>query len=154
MKQHTRYFPEDPDDPVTCKLCHVEWPCAGVRYRQSRCGCWQTSRPARRPWYYPPGGWTSWKPISLGGDQWCRRTLVLGFGWITGVLVIPLRECRGCEDCGPHVLDGEWSAGEHRPMAPGQVHSMPITPQPPELTISSKSVEALERWYDDMNDDD
>lgn len=115
VKQHTRFIPDDPEAPYTCTLCGDEWPCKGVRYRQSRCGCWQTARPSRWPWYYAPGDWTSWKPVSLGGDEFCRRTLVFGLGWITGVLVIPLRECRGCEICGPHVLDGLWMGGDLAP---------------------------------------
>lgn len=74
--------------------------------RQSRCGCWQTSEPKRRPWYYERGDWLSWKPVSIGGDEYCRWTLVLGLGLVTGVLVVPLWECRGCEDCGPNLIDG------------------------------------------------
>lgn len=106
MTKHACWYPPDLDMEAECKGCHEPWPCDGARWHQSLCGCWQTSRPKNHPWYYKPGDWTSWKPVSLGGDEWCRRTLVLGFGRITGVLVIPLRECRGCEDCGPRVVDG------------------------------------------------
>lgn len=74
---------------------------------QGTCGCVFTSpKPNRRPWYYKPGDWCSWKPVSRGGDEWCRWTLVVGIGPITGVLVIPSWQCRGCEDCGPHMMDG------------------------------------------------
>lgn len=83
--------------------------------RQSKCGCWQSSPPTRWPWYYKPGDWQSWKPFSRGGDQWCRWTLVVGFGYVTGVLVFPLWECRGCEDCGPMTLDGR---GYPHPLTP------------------------------------
>lgn len=115
MKPHTRFYPDNLDAPCACKKCGDEWPCAGVRYHQSQCGCWQSEKPTHLPWYYKPGDWTSWWPVSLGGDEHCRRTLVLGFGWITGVLVVPLRECRGCEDCGPFVLDGVWQHGDLSP---------------------------------------
>jgi len=74
---------------------------------QGTCGCVFTQpKPNRWPWYYKPGSWQTWKPVSRGGDEWCRWTLVVGIGPITGVLVIPLWQCRGCEACGPHVMDG------------------------------------------------
>lgn len=79
---------------------------SGGALHQSKCGCWKSTAPKRRPWYYKRGDWCSWKPFSIGGDEWCRWTLVVGFGLITGVVVIPLWECRGCEDCGPDSLDG------------------------------------------------
>jgi len=79
--------------------------------RQSRCGCWQTTEPTHWPWFYPPTlywyGWRTLRLFWLGDDEWCRRTLVLGWN-ITGQIVIPLRECRGCEGCGAHVVDGIW----------------------------------------------
>ena len=78
---------------------------SGKTLHQRKCGCWKSTRPSRRPWYYKPGSWSSWKPISRGGDEWCRWTLVLGVGPITGVVVIPVRQCHGCEDCGPQALD-------------------------------------------------
>lgn len=106
MKQHDRYYPDDLDEPVRCKLCEKVWPCPDVQYHQVRCGCWKTTKPSRKPWYYKRGDWTSWKPISRGGDEWCRWTLVLGIGPLTGVFVIPLWTCRGCDFCGPEWLDG------------------------------------------------
>ena len=76
--------------------------------RQSRCGCWQSAEPKRSPWFYKPQWYFPRRPpVWLGGDEWCRRTLVLGWN-VTGQIIIPLRECRGCEDCGPHVIDGRW----------------------------------------------
>ena len=84
--------------------------------RQSRCGCWQTTKPTRRPWFYRPTlywyGWRTLRPFWLGDDEWCRRTLVLGWN-ITGQIVIPLRECRGCAYCGPDVIDGIWPQATH-----------------------------------------
>lgn len=77
---------------------------------QTKCGCWHSGpKPTRKPWRYKRGDWTNWKPVSRGGDEWCRRTLVLGLGPVTGVLIVPLWTCRGCEDCGPHVVDGVYS---------------------------------------------
>jgi hypothetical protein len=77
--------------------------------RQSKCGCWQSTEPKRRPWFAKPGDYyTRWSPVWLGGDEYCRRTLVLGWGFL-GLVIIPLAECRGCEDCGPHVVDGVWT---------------------------------------------
>ena len=79
----------------------------GHDMRQSRCGCWQTTKPTRWPWFYPPTlywyGWRTLRLFWLGDDEWCRRTLVLGWN-ITGQIVIPLRECRGCEGCGPDQI--------------------------------------------------
>lgn len=152
MKQHTRHIPDDLDAPETCTRCGALWPCAGARYHQSRCGCWQSQLPSRRPWYYWPGGWHSWSPISLGGDEFCRRTLVLGFGWITGVLVIPLRECRGCGDCGPKILDGVQQRGALRPRPPRRFVSADeakriLRRQRP----TGKSAEDLQHWYDELD---
>lgn len=53
--------------------------------------------PSRWPWRYPRGSWSGRRP-SLGGDEWCRRTLVLPT-WLFGTWVIPLWTCRGCEVC-------------------------------------------------------
>lgn len=88
----------------------AQYPTSDERYaeplRQSKCGCWQSTKPSRWPWFAKPGSYiTRWSPVWLGGDEYCRRTLVLGWG-IFGLVIIPLRECRGCEDCGSHVLDG------------------------------------------------
>jgi len=82
--------------------------------RQSKCGCFQSTEPKRRPWFYKRGSWTSWKPVSIGGDEYCRWTLVLGVGPITGVMVIPLWECRGCDDCGHWVIDGRFYPKVHQ----------------------------------------
>jgi hypothetical protein len=76
------------------------------------CGCRHTgARPDRRPWLYRPElhwfGWKTLLPAWLGGDEWCRRTLVVGWNF-TGQVVIPLRYCRGCEHCGPEWVDGTW----------------------------------------------
>jgi hypothetical protein len=71
----------------------------------ARCGCSIPAGPKGRFWFYKPcwyfGGWNwwvRWMPIWLGGDEYCRRTLVLGHN-VTGQLVIALWQCRGCEDC-------------------------------------------------------
>ena len=96
--------------------------------RQGRCGCWQSAPPKRWPWFYKPGSWTSWKPASFGSDEWCRRTLVLGLGLVTGVLVIPLRECRGCPGCGPNVIDEVWLIHDVTDPIEASAHARQITP--------------------------
>lgn len=53
--------------------------------------------PDRKPWRYPRGDWSGKLP-SLGGDEWCRRTLVIPTG-LFGTFVFPLWTCRGCEVC-------------------------------------------------------
>lgn len=72
------------------------------------CGCRTTERPRRSPWAYRPQlHWyaRAWLPVGLGGDEWCRRTLVLGWPF-TGLLIVPLRFCRGCGHCGRRWLNG------------------------------------------------
>lgn len=55
--------------------------------------------PNRRPWRYKRGQWSGRLP-SLGGDEWCRRTLVIPT-LLFGTFVIPLWTCRdpNCEAC-------------------------------------------------------
>jgi len=53
-------------------------------------------------------------PIAHRYAKAVRRDMVV-FGLVTGVLVVPLWECRGCEDCGPMVLDGR---GYPSPLTP------------------------------------
>jgi hypothetical protein len=68
------------------------------------CGCSSdVEKPGWKPWFYRPQwywyGWKTLLPISLGGDEWCRRDLVLGVS-ITGRVIIPLPLfCQGCEGC-------------------------------------------------------
>lgn len=57
----------------------------------------------RRPWLSRS---MDWKPLPwFGGDEWCRRTLVLPIP-LLGSLIVPLWTCRGCEvcddECGTH----------------------------------------------------
>ena len=53
--------------------------------------------PNRRPWRYKRGNWLGRRPC-LGGDEWCRRTLVLP-AYLFGTFVFPLWTCSGCESC-------------------------------------------------------
>jgi len=54
--------------------------------------------PNRLPWRYWRGQWSGRWP-SLGGDEWCRRTLVIPIP-LLGAFVFPLWTCReGCEHC-------------------------------------------------------
>jgi hypothetical protein len=83
-----------------------------IHFWQGQCGCWHTTRARKTPWFYKPEfSWGRFSPVWLGGDEWCRRTLV--FGWnFTGQIVIPLWYCRGeCVDedgwgCNDGLLDG------------------------------------------------
>lgn len=53
-------------------------------------------KPTRKPWWSR----MTWKPFPwIGGDEWCRWTLVLPFPYYS--LVIPLWGCRDpqCEAC-------------------------------------------------------
>src|SRR5690349_6592163 len=59
------------------------------------------SDPIKKPgrvWYYRPGSWSGLWPVFIGHDEWARRTLVLGLGWLTGVVVIAYRDC-GDPEC-------------------------------------------------------
>lgn len=60
------------------------------------------SRPRRplrsRIWYYRPFSYLSWKPVSIGGDEFNWHTLVIGTP-LTGQLVFATGECDGLGDC-------------------------------------------------------
>lgn len=69
------------------------------------CGCVVEQERKPRAWLYRPewywGNWRRhecWSPVWLGGDEWCRRTLVIGWAF-TGRLIIALRHCQGCDSC-------------------------------------------------------
>ena len=79
---------------------------------QAPCGCWKSKRPGRCPWFYKPElYWGRWSPVWLGGDEFCRRTLVIGWNF-TGQIIIPLWYCRTPDPtwdvcgCGPDNFDG------------------------------------------------
>lgn len=76
---------------------------------QAPCGCNKSyPKPNWKPWYYKPQlYWTGWKdliPFGFGGDEFCRWTITIGWCF-TGVLIVPYRYCKGCEDCGPRTYD-------------------------------------------------
>jgi hypothetical protein len=92
---------------------HMRHPGGGPAVTHLPCGCRTTEPPSRRVWFYRPEwswdwGWIlrwGWVPVGRGGDEWCRWTIWFGFPF-TGKTVVALWGCRGCEDCGPNVLDG------------------------------------------------
>lgn len=40
-----------------------------------------------RVWFYKPGSWLRWQPLSQGVDEYGRRTIVIG-NWLTGCIVV------------------------------------------------------------------
>ena len=67
------------------------------------CGCDDPGDPKPRIWFYRPTlphwyGRMALSPVQLGGDEWCRRTLVIGWSF-TGQIIVPLRACKGCVGC-------------------------------------------------------
>lgn len=71
----------------------------------ARCGCYSDiQKPSYKPWFYKPQwywfGWKTLLPVSLGGDEWCRLTLVLGVS-ITGRIIIPLWGHKPDNECCP-----------------------------------------------------
>lgn len=78
------------------------------------CGDYYTEVMLGKPvkiWFYKPTlywfGWKTLLPFARGGDEWCRRTLVIGWS-LTGQIVIPLWYCKGCDGCGGMVDGGAW----------------------------------------------
>lgn len=51
----------------------------------------ETYKKKNRPWFYKPYLDWKWSPIWFGGDEFMRRTLVIGFPW-TGQIVFPSRK--------------------------------------------------------------
>lgn len=73
------------------------------------CGCSYSEEEYGKPsrfWFYKPElywyGWKTLLPFGKGSDEWCRFTIVIGWNF-TGQIIIPYRQCRGCEDCGRWV---------------------------------------------------
>jgi len=55
----------------------------------------------RHVWFYKPGTWLWPWLVYFGGDEYCRRTLVIGSN-LTGAVVIALWKMRGvCPGCAP-----------------------------------------------------
>lgn len=80
----------------------IELPC-GDYYTESVMG-----KPAWFWLYKPELFWRGWReliPFGWGGDEWCRRTVYIGWS-ITGRIVIPLWHCKGCDGCGGMVNGG------------------------------------------------
>lgn len=76
------------------------------------CGDYYTESVLGKPakfWFYKPSlfwdGWRTFVPLHLGGDEWCRRTLCIGW-YITGQIIIPFRACPGGDGCGGMVNGG------------------------------------------------
>lgn len=66
---------------------------------------WTYSRQA-----WTPGGWERWGWPYRGGDEWGRRTVVVGL-WFVGYLVVAYWTCR-CEDCDEARRESaEWITG-------------------------------------------
>ena len=70
-----------------------------------RCGCYSDiATPSRKPWFWTPQwywfGLKTLLPISFGGDEYCRRTIVFGYT-ITGRMIVPLwgHSEKKCGDC-------------------------------------------------------
>lgn len=82
----------------------IELPC-GDYYTESVLG-----KPSKF-WFYKPqwfwDGWRTFVPFHLGGDEWCRRTLCIGW-YITGQVIIPFRACPGGDGCGGMVNGGAY----------------------------------------------
>lgn len=82
----------------------IELPC-GDYYTESVLG-----KPSKF-WFYKPSlywnGWRTFVPFALGGDEWCRRTIVIGW-CVTGQIVIPFRACPGGDGCGGMVNGGAY----------------------------------------------
>ena len=104
---------------------------------QSPCGCWHVGTPRRTPWFYKPEWyWGRWSPVWMGGDEYCRYTLVIGWN-VTGQIIIPLWYCRDkdCVCCGD-----EWFSG--------------CTPWSPEvrdaLQMTRDAKDILAREWDDL----
>jgi hypothetical protein len=94
------------------KTFDAEAEIAKISIWQAPCGCWKSQKPGRKPWFYKPvWGFYRWTPFWLGGDEFCRRTLVVGWDF-TGQIVIPLWYCRTTDPtfetcgCGPDNFDG------------------------------------------------
>lgn len=77
---------------------------------QAPCGCYKSDpKPSRMPWGWSPSFYRpnlrDLFPIGLGGDEFCRRTIWFGWNFLTGLLIVPLWHCKGCEDCGDTTFD-------------------------------------------------
>ena len=77
-----------------------------------RCGCYSDIKmPSWKPWSIKPQwhwfGWSTLLPVTFGGDEYCRTTLVLGYT-ITGRIVIPLwsHSEASCGECPMETSEG------------------------------------------------
>lgn len=85
------------EDAIIMDRFDEVYPCTGVNGTCAATGQVRPDATPPRIWFYRPrlyvGGLS---PVRLGGDEWCRRTFVVGYPF-TGQVVIPLfisKECR------------------------------------------------------------